>query len=105
MPPVETGTRTFTAPLEEVRTAASDALASLGADVEVSSDGKTVSGKTGWSLMSFGEHVEISLEPQGKKVLLSVTSKQSRGQLLDLGKRNEKNVGFILNTMSTRLPS
>lgn len=106
MAPVATDSRIFKASLEEAKAAASDALASLGAEVEVSSDGKIVSGKTGWSLMSFfGESVEIKLEPLGDQVLVSVTSKQSRGQLLDLGKRNQKNVGSVLNTMSTRLPS
>ena len=106
MAQVETDSRTFKAPLEEAKAAASDALASLGAEVEVSGDGRTVFWKTGWSLMSFfGENVEIKLEPQGHQVLVSVTSKQSRGQLLDLGKRNQKNVGSVLNTMSTRLPS
>jgi hypothetical protein len=92
--------------LEDVRIAASDALASLGAKVEVSNDSRTVSGKTGWSLMSFsGENVEINLEPQGDNVLVPVTSKQSRGQLFDLGNRNQKNVGSVLNAMSKRLGS
>ena len=106
MPPVETDSRTFKASLEDVRAAASDALASLGAKVDVSSDRKTISGKTGWSAMSFfGEHVEINLKPQGDRVLVSVTSKQSRGQLLDLARKNEKNVGSVLNAMPTRLGS
>ena len=72
----------------------------------MSGDGRTVSGKTGWSLMSFfGENVEIKLEPRGDQVLVSVTSKQSRGQPLDLGKGNQKNVGSVPNSMATRLPS
>jgi hypothetical protein len=103
---METDSRTFEASLEKVRDAASDALASLGAKAELSSDGNTVSGKTGWSLMSFfGERVEINLEPQGDHVLVSVTSKQSRGQLLDLSHRNQKNVGSVLGAMTARLGS
>ena len=104
MPSIETGSRTFNASLEETRAAACDALASLGADVDVSGDGMTVRGKTGWSLMSFGENVNIELEPQDDEVLVAVSSKQ-RFQLFDLSKRNQRNVGSVLNTMSTRLPS
>lgn len=53
MPPSEEASRTFSASLEEVREAASDALASLGAKVEVGEDGMSLSGTTGWTLFSF----------------------------------------------------
>lgn len=98
-------TREFLASLDEARDAASDALASLGATVEVSADGKRLSGTTGWSLMSFGEHVEIDLQARGDAVGVTVTSRQRRAQFLDLGRRNPKNVGEIFNAMATRLRS
>ena len=102
--PTESDSRTFNASIEEVREAAADALRSLGAEVEVSENGATVSGTTGWSLMSFfGEKVTINLEPEGDAVRADVHSKQSRGQFLDLGRRNQKNVGSILSSMSSRL--
>jgi hypothetical protein len=92
--------------LDDVRNAASDALASLGAKVETSTVGTTLSGKTGWRLMSFfGENVTIELSPDDDVVHVNVTSDQSRGQLLDLSRRTQKNVGTILNAMETRLSS
>jgi hypothetical protein len=92
--------------LDEVRSAARDALTSLGADVESDQDATTISGKTGWSMFSFfGERVRIDLDPGDADVSVSVTSEQSRGQLLDLSRRNQKNVGSILNSMETRLRS
>ena len=97
--------RKFAASVDEARDAASDALASLGATVEVSADGKSVSGTTGWSLMSFGEHVEIDLRSEGDGVEVSVKSMQRRGQFRDLSRRNDKPVGKILNAMETRLRS
>lgn len=103
MPPSATDHRTFTASLEEVRAAASDALSSLGANVEVSEDGTTLSAKTGWSLLSFGQRIEVQLRPDADSVDVGVTSTQNRFQVADLGKMNQKNVGTILSTMETRL--
>jgi hypothetical protein len=102
--PSHTENRTFTAPLDDVRDAARDALAGLGAEVEVSADGTTLTGATGWTLFSFGENVQITLTPQTDDVLVSVQSQQRvRVALLDLGGRNRKNVGSVLGAMATRL--
>jgi hypothetical protein len=104
--PAQTETRTFHAPMADVMTAATDALRSLGADIEDGSDGTTVSGKTGWSMFSFfGERVRIDLEQVDDDVRVTVTSRQSRGQFLDLSRRNQKNVGTVLNAMAMRLGS
>lgn len=104
MPPAYEESRTFSSPLEEVRTAASDALTSIGAKVEVSDDGTTLSGTTGWTLFSFGEKLEIELKPRGDKVDVRVHSTQRvRIALADLGSRNRKNVGAVVNAMATRL--
>jgi hypothetical protein len=105
MSPSETQHRTFSASLEDVRSAASDALSSLGAAVEVSEDGTMLSAKTGWTLFSFGQRIEVELRPDADTVDVGVTSTQNRFQVADLGKRNHKNVGTVLNAMETRLGS
>ena len=53
----------------------------------------------------FGERVKVTLAPHDDAVAVTVVSEQSRGQLIDLGRRNQKNVGAILNAMATRLGS
>jgi hypothetical protein len=104
--PSHSETRTFHATMEDVQSAAEDALTSLGAEIAAAPDDMAITGRTGWSMFSFfGERVRIELHPSGDDVRVSVTSEQSRGQLLDLSRRNEKNVGTILNSMETRLRS
>jgi hypothetical protein len=104
--PAEEASRKFAASLDEVRDAASDAIESLGAKVEVSSDKMTLSGTTGWTLFSFGENVQVSLKPEEDDVHVTVRSAQRvRVALLDLGRRNQKNVASVLNAMTTRLGS
>jgi hypothetical protein len=96
--------RTFKAPLDEVRRVASDALATLGAEVEISADGTTLSGRTGWTLFSFGENVEITLDPHDDGTQASVSSAHRlRSSRFDLGSTNRKNVGSILASMAGRL--
>jgi hypothetical protein len=98
--------RTFDAPIEAVRSAASDALTSIGCTVATSSDGTTLSGRTGWSLFSFGENAEVVLDPQDDGVHVTVRSAHRlRTSVLDLGSRNQKNVGSVLASMASRLPS
>lgn len=103
--PSHTQTRTFNSPLEPTREAAHDALLSLGSEVEESADGSVLSGKTGWTAFSFGEDVVITLEPEND-VTTRVTvgsSQRVRVALLDLGSRNRRNVGTVLNAMASRL--
>lgn len=87
--------------METARNAAWDALASLGA--EVNEEGNQLRAVTGWSLFSFGEHVEVELTQQDEEVLVTVRSRQKRGQTLDVSRRNHKNVGSVLSRMSLRL--
>lgn len=103
--PSQTQTRTFNSPLEPTREAAHDALLSLGSEVEESPDGKVLSGKTGWTAFSFGEDVVITLEAEddaSTKVTVE-SSQRLRIALLDLGARNRRNVGTVLNAMASRL--
>lgn len=96
--------RSFDAPLEQVREAAHDALSSLGSEVEESEDGRVLSGKTGFTAFSFGEKVESALVPDGDTTTVTVGSSQRvRIALLDLGRRNRRNVGAVLNAMASRL--
>lgn len=97
--------RSFAAPLEEVRDAAHDALLALGAEVTESEDGTVLSGRTGWTLFSFGEVVRVTLAPGDGAVGVTVESSQRvRVALMDLGGRNRKNVGSVLSSMASRLP-
>ena len=96
--------RTFKAAIEQVREAARDALLSLGSEVEESDDGNVLSGKTGFTVFSFGENVEITLDPEGDTTAVTVRSSQrARIALMDLGSRNRKNVGTVLTAMASRL--
>jgi hypothetical protein len=106
VPPFKEESRTFKAPVDEVRDAASDALASLGAKIEESEDRMSLVGTTGWTLFSFGEKVQVTLQSRKDGVHVTVHSTQRvRIALADLGKRNQKNVGSVLNAMATRLSS
>ena len=95
--------RTFTTTIDDARQAAWDALATLGAEVTVSDDGTSLEAKTGWSLFSFGEVVHVDLQTQGDEVEATVKSRQNRAQMLDVSRRNHKNVGSVLTAMSARL--
>jgi hypothetical protein len=102
--PSHAQSRTFTASIQQVREAAHDALLSLGSEVTESEDGNVLSGKTGWTTFSFGETVEITLEPSDGAVTAEVESRQRmKVALLDLGHRNRRNVGAVLNAMASRL--
>lgn len=96
--------RTFTAPIEKVREAAHDALLSLGSEVEESDDGNVLSGRTGWTVFSFGERVSIALQPEGDSTTMSVESTSRLPfAVADLGRRNRKNVGTVLTLVAARL--
>lgn len=88
----------FAFPVEHIRAAAVDALATVHADdIEWSADGTQVSGRLGVSIWSWGERVSVTVGPAGQ---VTVSSRCAFPlQAIDWGK-NESNCRAVMGELS-----
>ena len=100
-----TRTSTFTSSPAAVFDAVHKALASISVVQEVDAEGQYAAGAIGWSMRSWGERIQIWVEPAPPGTILTVESRcKVRTQVIDWG-RNRSNVDRLLETVKELLPA